>query len=82
MLAYVEPDVTVHGMDIGRWLQTQRQHIARAGPMDGQREHLEQLGAVRLPPEQKAHEGIQERLGGVRAGRGQPWKSTRHVRAR
>jgi hypothetical protein len=25
-LAYLEPGVTVHGMDVGRWLQRQRQH--------------------------------------------------------
>ncbi|WP_331755419.1 Helicase associated domain protein (plasmid) [Streptomyces sp. NBC_00846] len=53
-LAYVEPGVTVHGMDIGRWLQKQRQHTVWQGLMDGQRERLEQLGVVPLPPEQKA----------------------------
>ncbi|SCF56923.1 hypothetical protein GA0115254_103515 [Streptomyces sp. Ncost-T10-10d] len=80
VLAYVEPGVTVHGIGIGRCLQKQRQRTTRAGPMGGQRERLEQLGVVRLPPEQKAHEGIQERLGGVRAGPWQPWKRTGHVR--
>ncbi|MDW4910962.1 Helicase associated domain protein [Streptomyces sp. ADMS] len=50
----VLPGFTVHGMDIGRWLQKNRQHAVWAGLMDGQRERLEQLGVVPpLPPEQK-----------------------------
>lgn len=53
VLAYVEPGVTVHGMDIGRWLQKNRQHAVWAGLMDGQRERLEALGVVPLPPEQE-----------------------------
>jgi len=54
ILAYVEPGVTVHGMDIGKWLQRQRQHTVWAGLMDGQHERLEQLGITPLPPEQEA----------------------------
>ncbi|MBT2508506.1 Helicase associated domain protein [Streptomyces sp. ISL-98] len=54
VLAYVEPGVTVHGMDVGRWLERQRQHAVWQGLMDGQRERLEQLGVVPLPPEQEA----------------------------
>ncbi|MFD4764429.1 helicase associated domain-containing protein [Streptomyces sp. NPDC058439] len=53
-LAYVEPGVTVHGMDVGRWLERRRQHEVWQGLMDGQRERLEQLGVVPLPPEQEA----------------------------
>lgn len=53
VVAYVEPGVTVHGMDIGRWLQKRRQHAVWTGLMDGQRECLEQLGVVPLPPEQE-----------------------------
>ncbi|MFB6717942.1 Helicase associated domain protein [Streptomyces sp. NPDC056237] len=53
-LAYVEPGVTVHGMDIGRWLQKQRQHTVWHGLMDGQRKRLEQLGVVPLEPEAPA----------------------------
>ncbi|MFE7948185.1 helicase associated domain-containing protein [Streptomyces sp. NPDC057426] len=54
VLAYVEPGVTVHGMDIGRWLERQRQHTVWTGLMNGQRQRLEQLGIVPLPPEQEA----------------------------
>lgn len=53
VLAYVEPGVTVHGMDIGRWLQKNRQHAVWQALMDGQRERLEALGVVPLPPEQE-----------------------------
>ncbi|MFI0264748.1 helicase associated domain-containing protein [Streptomyces sp. NPDC017056] len=52
--AYVEPGVTVHGMDVGRWLAKQRQHAAWQALTDGQRERLEQLGVRPLPPEQEA----------------------------
>ncbi|WP_369395577.1 Helicase associated domain protein (plasmid) [Streptomyces sp. CG1] len=48
------PGVTVHGMDVGRWLQKNRRHAVWAGLMDGQRERLEQLGIVPLPPEPEA----------------------------
>ncbi|TPQ17521.1 DEAD/DEAH box helicase [Streptomyces sporangiiformans] len=51
--ADVLPGVTVHGMDVGRWLQKQRQHTAWAGLMDGQRELLQQLDITPLPPEQE-----------------------------
>ncbi|MFZ4301810.1 Helicase associated domain protein [Streptomyces cinereoruber] len=49
-LVYVEPGVTVHGMDIGKWLAKQRQPAVWAGLMDGQRERLEQLGVTPLAP--------------------------------
>ncbi|MDX2548790.1 Helicase associated domain protein [Streptomyces sp. WI04-05B] len=51
--ADVLPGVTVHGMDIGRWAAKQRQPAVWASLMDGQRERLEQLGVVPLPPEQE-----------------------------
>ncbi|MFZ3573706.1 Helicase associated domain protein, partial [Streptomyces sp. BH034] len=54
VLVYVEPGVTVHGMDIGKWLAKQRRPEVWAALMDGQRERLEQLGIVPLPPEQAA----------------------------
>ncbi|WP_053763692.1 DEAD/DEAH box helicase [Streptomyces sp. AS58] len=50
-LAYLEPGVTVHGMDVGRWLQRQRQHTVWHGLKDGQRQLLEQLGITPLAPE-------------------------------
>ncbi|MEU5768960.1 Helicase associated domain protein [Streptomyces asoensis] len=48
----VLPGVTVHGMDVGRFAQKQRQHVVWQGLMDGQRELLEAIGVVPLPPEQ------------------------------
>ncbi|MET7978729.1 Helicase associated domain protein [Streptomyces mirabilis] len=50
----VTPGVTVHGMDVGKWLARQRQHTVWQGLMPGQRERLERLGITPLPPEQKA----------------------------
>lgn len=54
-LVYIEPGVTVHGMDVGKWLERQRQHEVWHGLMEGQRERLERLG-VRpyAAPEQPA----------------------------
>ncbi|MFI8370933.1 helicase associated domain-containing protein [Streptomyces sp. NPDC085466] len=46
ILAYVEPGVTVHGMDIGKWLARQRQSEVWAALADGQRERLEAVGVV------------------------------------
>lgn len=51
--ADVLPGVTVHGMDVGRFVQRNRQHTVWTGLMDGQRERLEQLGITPLPPEQE-----------------------------
>jgi hypothetical protein len=42
--------VTVHGMNVGKWLQKQRQHAVWQRLMDGQRERLEQLGITPLAP--------------------------------
>ncbi|MFD7108428.1 DEAD/DEAH box helicase [Streptomyces celluloflavus] len=47
----VLPGFTVHGMDVGKWLAKQRQHTVWAGLMEGQRELLEAVGVVPLPPE-------------------------------
>ncbi|WP_199846860.1 helicase associated domain-containing protein, partial [Streptomyces sp. WAC00288] len=43
------PGVTVHGMDVGKWLARQREHTVWAGLAPGQRERLEQLGITALP---------------------------------
>ncbi|MEU1377937.1 Helicase associated domain protein [Streptomyces triculaminicus] len=48
ILAYVEPGVTVHGMDIGKWLAKQRKPDVWAALSDGQRERLEAVGVVPL----------------------------------
>lgn len=45
----VEPGVTVHGMDIGRWYARQRQPAVWAQLASGQRERLERLGVQPLP---------------------------------
>lgn len=50
----VPPGVTVHGMDVGKWLARQRQHTVWTGLVDGQRELLEAIGAVPLPPKQES----------------------------
>ncbi|WP_331739916.1 Helicase associated domain protein (plasmid) [Streptomyces sp. NBC_00015] len=50
--ASLEPGVTVHGMDIGRWLERQRRHDVWRGLTDGQRERLEHLGVVPRPPQE------------------------------
>ncbi|MFK0112590.1 Helicase associated domain protein [Streptomyces sp. NPDC091217] len=52
--ADVLPGVTVHGMDVGRFVAKQRQRAVWDGLMDGQRELLEAIGVVPLPPEQEA----------------------------
>ncbi|MFC9133372.1 Helicase associated domain protein [Streptomyces sp. NPDC057099] len=49
----VLPGVTVHGQDVGRWLQRNREHTTWQELMDGQRLLLEELGITPLPPEQQ-----------------------------
>ncbi|KOV13295.1 helicase [Streptomyces sp. XY431] len=47
-LADLLPGVTIHGLDVGRWLERQRQHIVWQGLMDEQRERLAALGVEPL----------------------------------
>ncbi|MEU3295753.1 Helicase associated domain protein [Streptomyces longwoodensis] len=47
----VLPGLTVHGMDIGKWLARQRKPEMWQALTDGQRERLEQLGITPLAPE-------------------------------
>ncbi|MEV7111300.1 helicase associated domain-containing protein [Streptomyces anulatus] len=54
ILAYVEPGVTVHGMDIGKWLAQQRKPKVWAALSSGQRERLENIGVVPLAAELEA----------------------------
>lgn len=49
--AEVLPGVTVHRMDIGKWLARQRTLKVWEALTDGQRERLTQLGIVPLAPE-------------------------------
>ncbi|MEU2856634.1 DEAD/DEAH box helicase [Streptomyces syringium] len=53
-LTDLAPGVTCHGMDVGRWLQRQRQHTVWQALTGSQRERLEQLGITPLPPEPEA----------------------------
>ena len=43
-LVDLEPGVTVHGHDVGRWLERQRQAVVWRGLTEGQRERLTALG--------------------------------------
>ncbi|PRH78254.1 helicase, partial [Streptomyces solincola] len=52
--AVVLPGVTVHGMDVGRWLERQRQPTVWAGLSEEQRELLEELGIAPLPEAEAA----------------------------
>ncbi|WP_434098609.1 helicase associated domain-containing protein [Streptomyces mirabilis] len=52
--AEVLPGFTIHGMDVGKWLVKQRKSAVWQALTDGQRERLEALGVVPLPPEQEA----------------------------
>ncbi|MFE2922736.1 helicase associated domain-containing protein [Streptomyces goshikiensis] len=63
----VLPGFTVHGMDVGKWLAKQRQHALWARLMEGQRELLEAVGVVPLPPG----------AGGARRG---PWEDRERLR--
>lgn len=46
ILGYIEPGVTVHGMDIGTWLTRQRRPDIWAALTKGQRERLEAIGVI------------------------------------
>ncbi|MFE5947625.1 helicase associated domain-containing protein [Streptomyces sp. NPDC056480] len=54
ILAYVEPGVTVHGMDIGKWLDKQRKPEVWASLSGGQRKRLGAFGIVPHAPEPEA----------------------------
>ncbi|MGW5330897.1 Helicase associated domain protein [Streptomyces sp. NPDC004014] len=50
-LEEIVPGVTAEAVDVGRWLQRQRQHVVWQGLKPGQRERLSSLGVTPLPPE-------------------------------
>ncbi|MFJ3589153.1 Helicase associated domain protein [Streptomyces sp. NPDC090231] len=54
ILAYIEPGVTVHGMNIGKWLAKQRTPEVWEALTDGQRERLEAVGVVPIVAELEA----------------------------
>ncbi|MEU3558640.1 helicase associated domain-containing protein [Kitasatospora sp. NPDC006786] len=47
-LGDLPPGATLQGLDVGRWVERQRQHIVWQGLMDGQRERLVVLGVEPL----------------------------------
>ena len=52
--ADVLPGLTIHGMDIGKWLNKQRQHTTWMALKTGQRERPQQLGITPYAPEPQA----------------------------
>ncbi|MEU4066548.1 Helicase associated domain protein [Streptomyces wedmorensis] len=62
ILAYVEPGVTVHGMDIGKWLARQRRPEVWAALSGGQRERLQAIG---IHPHRPALKPAQTKTGAV-----------------
>ncbi|MGA5040045.1 Helicase associated domain protein [Streptomyces capoamus] len=48
-LEEIVPGVTADGVDVGRWLERQRQHVVWQGLKTGQRERLNSLGVTPLP---------------------------------
>ncbi|MFJ5036103.1 helicase associated domain-containing protein [Streptomyces sp. NPDC088560] len=75
--ADVLPGITVHGMDVGKWLARQRQHTVWQGLMAKQRELLQGIGVVPLPPEQKAPTEALKGGSGAFGGVSRPSRSTR-----
>ncbi|MFF8407579.1 helicase associated domain-containing protein [Streptomyces sp. NPDC015684] len=69
-LEEIVPGVTADGVDVGRWLQRQRQHVVWQGLKAGQRERLSGLGVTPLPPEQRAGAGKAPRGGSAAFERG------------
>ncbi|MGW4995746.1 Helicase associated domain protein [Streptomyces mirabilis] len=49
-LTELQPGITCHGMDVGKWLARQRKPEVWQALTDGQRERLEQLGITPLAP--------------------------------
>uniref|UniRef100_UPI00148C4519 helicase associated domain-containing protein n=1 Tax=Streptomyces asoensis TaxID=249586 RepID=UPI00148C4519 len=52
-LTELQPGITCHGMDVGKWLARQRKPQVWQALTDGQRERLEQLGITPLAPKQE-----------------------------
>ncbi|MER6433965.1 helicase associated domain-containing protein [Streptomyces sp900105245] len=79
-LEEIVPGVTADGVDVGRWLQRQRQHVVWHGLKPGQRERLSGLGVTPLPAQERPG-NVQEQLGRVRARLCCFWRSTGSARA-
>ncbi len=70
----VLPGVTVHGMDIGKWLARQRKPEVWQALHDGQRERMEQLGIAPPAPEPEAPRSRPRRPWGPSSGASRPWR--------
>lgn len=69
-LEEIVPGVTADGVDVGRWLQRQREHVVWHGLKPGQRERLSSLGATPLPPETQKTPAKTARAGSAAFERG------------
>ncbi|MEU2554685.1 helicase associated domain-containing protein [Streptomyces sp. NPDC013313] len=69
-LEEIVPGVAADGVDVGRWLQRQRQHVVWHGLKTGQRERLSSLGVTPLPPETAETPGKASRGGSAAFERG------------
>ncbi|MFE9499382.1 helicase associated domain-containing protein [Streptomyces collinus] len=69
-LEEIVPGVTADGVDVGRWLQRQRQHVVWHGLKTGQRERLGALGVAPLPPQEQTTSGRASRGGSAAFERG------------
>ncbi|TLQ38765.1 DEAD/DEAH box helicase [Streptomyces marianii] len=83
-LADLTPGVTLHGHDVGRWLERQRQPIVWQGLMPAQRERLAQLGVQPLPVPKEGESGKtqQKAAGGASAAFERGLAALRQYKAR
>jgi Helicase associated domain len=70
--ADILPGVTVHAMDVGRFVAKSRQHAVWQGLMDGQRELLEAIGG----PCRRSRKHPPRRPLAPSSGASRPWRST------
>ena len=71
--ADVLPGVTIHGMDVGRFVAKNRQHAVWQELMEGQRELLEAIGVAPLPPEQETSTKAPKTASEPSSGVLRPW---------
>ncbi|MFD9004838.1 Helicase associated domain protein [Streptomyces sp. NPDC059582] len=64
----LQPGVTVHGMDVGKWVQKNRQPGVWQGLADGQRERLQTLGIVPLPLQKAPSKAFKDASGAFERG--------------
>ncbi|MGW0664619.1 Helicase associated domain protein [Streptodolium elevatio] len=78
------PGVTIHGHDIGRWLERQRQPVVWRGLSAGQRERLSELGVkpLAVPKAGKAPKAARKAAGGPSSAFGKGLAALRQYQAR